>query len=357
MEIMKIMSKNPDRNNISDIENGNNINNENSKDKNNHALKHIENIPVHKRLESFSRYSYDKTNNRSVVNSLVSCITDRGKVRQNNEDSFHHDTENGLFIVADGMGGHSGGEEASKIAIQTVSNFLKRHINHLDSSHKSKVTYILPQNDTDTITNKKKIDYIMQTNLHRALLKANAAVRKKSLADPELEGMGTTVTIAQLDKDNNFIYTANVGDSRAYVINRNSIRVLTRDYTMAEELVRTGLMSRKDALKSPFKHQLTKYIGGFSEKSITKECVNVTQWSKGEYLLLCSDGLTDMVSDAEIQSIIVDIDNKINDGMTVEHCQDCLDLACNLLVELANNRGGKDNITAVLVRNSNSKGR
>ena len=192
-------------------------------------------------------------------------------------------------------------------------------------------------------------------NSIRSLLNANATVRKKSLADPELEGMGTTVTIAQLDKENNFIYTANVGDSRAYIINRNSIRVLTRDHTMTEELVRTGHMSREDALNSPFRHQLTKYIGGFSEKSITKDCVNVTQWSKGEYLLLCSDGLTDMVSDAEIQSIIVDIDDKIIERMTGERYQDCLDLGCNLLVKLANNKGGRDNITAVLVRNGSSE--
>ena len=163
------MYENSDRNNRSGSDSENNISIENSKDKKNPALKHLENkvnTSLYNTLDSLINYSCGKTNNSSVVNSLASGITDIGKVRQNNEDSFYHDAKNGLFIVADGMGGHNGGEEASKTAIQTVLNFLTEHINHLDISHKSQATYLQSQKNTHTITNKKKIDYIMHAKLH-----------------------------------------------------------------------------------------------------------------------------------------------------------------------------------------------
>ncbi len=238
----------------------------------------------------------------------ISAVTDVGRQRKNNEDSYftyHNDMLVG-GMVADGMGGHNCGEVASKMA----SDLIKQ--------------YIITQYDP-------KMDYMEIAELIRiAFVKANTEIYNKSLKEEYL-GMGTTATLAMVY--NKKLITAHVGDSRCYKIINNKIKQITNDHSFVAELLRKGQISEIAAQYHPNKNVITRALGA---ESFIKIDMNIQDYDN-QAILLCSDGLTNMLSDTQITEILNENEN--------------LDDALQKMVTLANKKGGNDNITVVAFRN------
>ncbi|MGN0160924.1 MAG: Stp1/IreP family PP2C-type Ser/Thr phosphatase [Lachnospiraceae bacterium] len=231
--------------------------------------------------------------------------TDVGRVRQMNQDTVFCSTEPvgklpNLFVVADGMGGHKAGDLASRLTVETIVDMVES----LDES--------------DPIT-------LMGKAIHRA----NEVVLGKARESEEFKGMGTTVVVACV-KDKT-LYVANVGDSRLYVINKE-ITQITRDHSLVEELVSMGQLERKDARTNKNKNIITRAIGGM--KVVIADYFDIRLKSK-DVILMCTDGLTNMVEDEEILGIVLG--------------REPVEERAKKLIQCANNHGGKDNIGVVLV--------
>ena len=231
-------------------------------------------------------------------------VTDIGKRRQLNQDYvFAQETPLGnlanLFLVADGMGGHNAGDYASRYAVETVVREVK------GSFEKSPVRI-----------------------LGKAIKVANDQIRRKAGEDVSLYGMGTTMVAATLM--GHYLQVANVGDSRLYIVN-DEIRQITRDHSLVEEMVRLGGINEEEARHHPDKNIITRAIG-------VKEDVEVDFYEfslkKGDIILMCSDGLSNMIEDEEIFAI-------------VKGARDIVEAGQNL-IDRANENGGNDNISVVL---------
>jgi serine/threonine protein phosphatase PrpC len=261
--------------------------------------------------------------------------TDKGKVRSSNEDQFvtatlmralwveqsslqqsqmHYGDDRGhVFIVADGMGGAQGGEKASALAVSAIEQFLLnalRWLLTLDGSEEAEVL----------------------RDFKVALRSADACVCAAAANDPGLSGMGTTLTMAySLGSD---LFVAHVGDSRCYLYRGGKLHQLTRDHTLVGELVEKGLIQPEDAEAHPFRHVITNVVGG--PKAGLHAEVHRVGLEAGDILLLCTDGLTGMLPDNQIGAVL-------QTSATAE-------AASQELVRLANEQGGKDNVTAVVAR-------
>ena len=235
------------------------------------------------------------------------AATDIGRVRNINEDNYAV-SENMPFqfaMVADGMGGHKAGEKASLMAIETVRDELLEKL-------------------------REDMDYVEAgETARRAFIEANSSIYNYSKLHYKVMGMGTTATLAMIHSDK--LITAHVGDSRAYIIDSNSITQVTKDHSYVQELVMRGEITPEQAKHHPNKNYITRAMG--AEEAI-KVDVGIRPY-KGEKVLLCSDGLTNMIDDDEILEII----NKCSD----------LQAAAEMLVERANEAGGNDNITVVVL--------
>lgn len=231
----------------------------------------------------------------------VIAITDKGLVRQNNEDSYLVEEPSGLLVICDGMGGHIGGEIASGIAV----NVIKQEFSPED---------------------------VLPGELQRVLERANDAVWNQAQKEPSLHGMGTTATAAACRGD--MLYVGHVGDSGLYLIRSGSIRKVTRDHTLAEQLLADGVLKIEDMRSNPYNHILTRALG--VEKQVAVDLYQ-EPLQAGDIILLCSDGLSDFVSENEICSII-------------REKAASLQSAAQSLVECALGYGGGDNITAILAR-------
>ena len=232
-------------------------------------------------------------------------ITDVGKRREMNQDYvFASDQPVGnlpnLLIVADGMGGHKAGDLASRYAVETMVEYIR---------------------------NEKKEERPIPL-LGAAIHTANDAVAAKAKTNRELEGMGTTVVAAAVQGE--YLYVANVGDSRLYLIDRE-IEQITRDHSLVEEMIRVGELKREDARKHPDRNVITRAVGVHTPVKIDFFDVKL---ERGDIILLCSDGLTNMVEDSEILRIV--------------RKSSSLKEAAQKLVNEANKNGGKDNISVVL---------
>ncbi|MBI6546914.1 MAG: Stp1/IreP family PP2C-type Ser/Thr phosphatase [Cyanobacteria bacterium NC_groundwater_1444_Ag_S-0.65um_54_12] len=234
----------------------------------------------------------------------VGSLTDIGKIRTSNEDSLGIDLERGIFIVADGMGGHQAGEVASHRAVESIMEALGER------------DLVEPVTDA----------------LRQAVTYANSRIELAAQQDRNLKGMGTTVVTAiVMDKHKRFAI-AHVGDSRAYLIRKARIQQLTEDHSMVAELVRTGIISPEAAAKHPYRSAISRSLG---------QCKNVEvdiiegDWLEEDRLLLCTDGLTRFVDNTELIECILRIEDP--------------QLACKQLVDLALERGGHDNITVILI--------
>jgi len=234
--------------------------------------------------------------------------TEKGKVRKNNEDSFFaSSTPVGIFeklmIVCDGMGGHSYGEVASQTCVDTLVEYIR-------SSRVENPEFVLDQ----------------------AIYKANLRVKRKAESLRAME-MGTTMVIAGII--NHHAYIANIGDSRCYFADpeTNKIKQITRDHSLVEEQVERGLISRNSPEYQKHKNVITRAVGIFDEADPDFFEIRIRP---GQYLLLCSDGLSNMISDVIIKNLVID------DTLA-------LDARVNSMIRLANENGGRDNITAVLL--------
>lgn len=244
------------------------------------------------------------------------ALSDVGKQRTVNEDCLFVDPESQLMVVLDGMGGHRAGEVASHLAMETITDFFKGHANG-------------SERDRDLFEDYDQ-SFTYQTNLLRqAIFAANRVVLEKSLEKEEFVGMGCTVAgMAVRDFSVSLI---NVGDSRLYLIRNRTIEQVSKDHTLAEDQVERGIMSREEARESQLRHILSSVIGVDSRIRVHIDELAVLP---GDIFLLCSDGLTAVMTDEEILEEII----KTTVG------QETLDR----LIAMVNDRGGPDNTTLVL---------
>jgi protein phosphatase len=243
-------------------------------------------------------------------------LTHVGRQRQHNEDSYLVADEAKLFLVADGMGGHAAGEIASKIAVDAISEFI-----------------VHTKEDDGTWPHAYDEHFGRATNrLMAALRLANTRVLEAMRKDARLRGMGTTVVACLADDST--MSVAHVGDSRAYLIRDGALSRLTNDHSWVFEQVQAGMLTEAEAEKHPLRNVITRALGG--ALSVTPDASEVES-RPGDVYLLCSDGLTGMVPEDEILRIVSENGND-------------LEAACQTLIDIANERGGLDNVTAILVK-------
>ena len=227
----------------------------------------------------------------------MGAATDVGRVRDGNEDAYLVDDAMGLVAVADGMGGHRAGEVASATALEAL---------------RAAITGGRP--------------------LRESIEDANEAVYTKSLTDTSLRGMGTTLTAGTLVAGDT-VLVGHVGDSRAYLLHDGELRQVTDDHSLVEELVREGRLTADEAAVHPQRSIITRALGVDASVEVDVYPVELVP---GDRLLLCSDGLTGMVPEDEILRVVTESEN--------------VEAACQQLIDEANERGGLDNITAILVK-------
>ncbi len=242
-------------------------------------------------------------------------LTDVGRKRRHNEDAYLLDAERGLFVVADGMGGHAAGEVASRITVESIQEFIAG----TEDEHEN--TWPFGFNNRYSLEGNR-----LTTSVEKANEKVMRAVQNR----PELKGMGTTVVAALFDA--NHATLVHVGDSRAYMLRRGELKRLTDDHSWVQEQVNAGILSEDEAKSHPLKNVVTRALGGAAHVAV--DLIEVPT-VVGDRFLLCSDGLTGMVSDEEIHRHL--------------HEDPTLDVAVRALIDLANERGGVDNITAIVV--------
>jgi len=243
-------------------------------------------------------------------------LTHVGRQRQHNEDTFLVADEAKLFLVADGMGGHAAGEIASRIAVDSISEFI-----------------VHTKEDDGTWPHAYDEHYTRTTNrLVAALRMANTRVLEAMRKDARLRGMGTTVVACMADGEK--ISIAHVGDSRAYMIRKGKISRITSDHSWVFEQVQAGMLTEAEAEKHPLRNVITRALGG--ALSVNPDASEIDS-KPGDVYLLCSDGLTGMVPEEEILTLVA-------------ANTDDLEKACGELVDVANEHGGLDNVTVILVQ-------
>ncbi|HEY9722202.1 MAG TPA: Stp1/IreP family PP2C-type Ser/Thr phosphatase [Oscillatoriaceae cyanobacterium] len=237
----------------------------------------------------------------------VGSLTDIGKVREINQDSYSADAERGFFIVADGMGGHAAGEKASQTAVQTIKERL--------------------DNGAVAASNGQLLD-LLQTSIQDA----NREIINASMENASMRGMGTTATVIVLKA--NQMYVGHVGDSRAYLIRNRRIDQITEDHSIVAQLVRARAITPQEAARHPYRNVITRCLGmQVDVEADTQQ----RELKPGDRLLICSDGLSGLVSDDEMLQYVLSSDEPQK--------------TCHDLVNLALERGGSDNITVVLIYN------
>jgi PPM family protein phosphatase len=244
------------------------------------------------------------------------AATDVGRKRPHNEDSFCADPALGLFLVADGMGGHAAGEVASKTVAEAVRDFI--------------VETQVDRDKTWPFAIDPELSYV-GNRLRTAILVANRLLSRRISEDEELRGMATTLSAVLVNGKH--VVVSNVGDCRAYLIREDGIRQVTIDHSWVAEQVRAGLLTADAARAHPWRSMVTRAVSGTTELAID---VLEFELQPGDRLLLCSDGLHGQVTDQDMMMLVG------------RHNGD-LDAACTALVEAANANGGPDNITAILI--------
>jgi protein phosphatase len=234
--------------------------------------------------------------------------------REHNEDWFLVNESLGLYVVCDGMGGHAGGETASRVACEAIEH---------------EVTAARESAPSGPSSIERLADVLRQ-----AVHGACAAVYRTSLTDPELQGMGTTVVALLVNGDDAVV--AHVGDSRVYHVRDGEVTQLTEDHSLVNEQVRAGLLSPDEARYSRLKNIITRSVGFEEDVAVDLAPIGTRP---GDVFVLCSDGLSNLVDAEEIGGIV------LHSASPEETCAD--------LVELANDRGGDDNITVLVVQRTN----
>ena len=243
-------------------------------------------------------------------------VTDVGKVRDHNEDAIGAQPDIGLWVLADGMGGYNAGEVASGIAVKTVIDLVteacKREI----------------RNGIEPETGYMRQTIVLRDAIHRA----NKIINQTAQSQPQCEGMGTTLVAALFYDDR--VSVAHVGDSRMYRLRDNKFEQITLDHSLLQELVDRGFYSQEEAQRSTNRNYVTRALG--VEANVEVE-VQEVEAQKGDYYLMCSDGLPDMVEDDDIHLTISTFNNDVR---TIGE----------QLIKLTNDNGGRDNVSVILVR-------
>jgi serine/threonine protein phosphatase PrpC len=235
-------------------------------------------------------------------------LTDRGKVRQYNEDnggSYYNQSGQALVVVADGMGGHRAGDVASKMAVEALEKYWS---------------------ETSAVSSPEEAEMWLQNHIKSV----NEVLFQHSRQHPECEGMGTTLILSICLNDS--ITIAHIGDSRCYIVKENQISLVTEDHTLVNELVRSGQISKEDAEYHPRKNVILRALGTDINVQVD---IKTLPNEDLQYLLLCSDGLSNKINSEEIESRL------LSDKTLEEKGSE--------LVAIANENGGEDNITLVLV--------
>ena len=230
-------------------------------------------------------------------------LTDTGVLRSVNQDDYYIDPQGRFFIVADGMGGHAGGQEASRIATQSIQAYLNAHWDH-------------------------KID--SEALLTEAIEDANQGILDDQEEHPERSDMGTTLVMVMFRRDR--VWCAHIGDSRLYRLREEELEQVTEDQTWVARAMKMGDLTPEEARIHPWRHVLSQCLGRKDLQHIEIQKIEIKQ---GDRLLLCSDGLTEEVPDPSIQEFLTESEN-------------CEEVATGL-VEQAKENGGSDNITVVVV--------
>jgi len=242
--------------------------------------------------------------------------TDPGIVRPHNEDAVAADAAHGVAVLADGMGGYNAGEVASGMATTLITTELARALESVQ-----------PQ-DPDPQSRRPQAERL----LREQILKANASIYQSAQSQPQYAGMGTTL-VTCLFYDNRMM-VAHLGDSRLYRMRDGGLTQLTRDHSLLQEQIDSGLLTPEQAKTAQHKNLVTKALG--IDPSVDPE-IREYRTAPGDIYLLCSDGLCDMVSDEDI-------------AMALEALGANLELAAEQLVQMANDNGGRDNVSVILVR-------
>jgi protein phosphatase len=272
---------------------------------------------------------------RLLVSVRSYGLTDRGRVRDSNEDNFliaelgrtlwvhqaslpQAGTQFGrnrahIFLVADGMGGHQAGEVASALSLESIEGF---------------VLHLLTRFSNVLATDEQ----VVVKDFQAALRQADERIFAEAAQHPEFSGMGTTLTLAFVS--GRMLFVIHAGDSRCYLLHRDKLRQLTTDHTLAGELAQRGIIKPEEVRHHQWRHVVTNALGG-KEVGVRVE-MHKLELETGDVLLLCTDGLTDMLTDEQIAATL-----------TAEAEPRA---ACERLVAEANDKGGKDNITAVVAR-------
>ncbi len=251
-------------------------------------------------------------NNRQIIR--LGAFTDKGKMREINEDNYYisgfdyeYQNENGYIIIADGMGGHNAGEVASQIAVDEIRKYISE-------KYQQAMT-----------------DEEIQNMIHESLVKANSVIFNRSNDNKQCTGMGTTAILCVIKSHR--LYIAHVGDSRVYIIRNQILNQITTDHSIVEELVNSGSITREEAENHPQKNVITRALGAEEDIEIDIYLHNLED---KDIILLCTDGLTNMLTDEEI---ISEFSKDENIQLTIEK-----------LVKMANDKGGLDNITAIALK-------
>lgn len=240
-------------------------------------------------------------------------LTDVGLVREGNEDAFFVSEQQGLFIVSDGMGGQRAGALASAMTIQALPG------------------QIMAERLAATSENTSQPAQSVAVGLVRAIGFVNDMLLDKTKGHPEVKGLGATVVVA-FRAENGVLALAHLGDSRAYLMRDGYLERLTSDHTVAEMLFQAGRISRRQLSSHPTRHTLTRHIG---KVNCPAADTSLLPLRPGDRVLLCTDGLTGMLKDREIGTMLWQIEDQ--------------EQACRSLIDGANKAGGHDNITVVIV--------
>ena len=242
--------------------------------------------------------------------------TDPGMARSHNEDSVASEPACGLLVLADGMGGYNAGEVASGIAVSVVVTEISHRL----------------QNASPVEREAKDSEELGVLLLRDNINKANASIFHAAQSQPQYAGMGTTIVTA-LFYDNR-VAVGHVGDSRMYRLRGETLETITRDHSLLQEQIDSGMISLEDARLSKNKNLVTRAVGIDAE---VESEIHVHDVLVGDIYLLCSDGLNDMVEDVDIQSVLYALQNN-------------LPLAASQLIQMANDNGGRDNVSVILAK-------
>ena len=237
-------------------------------------------------------------------------LTDVGQVRDHNEDAIDWDVERGMFILADGMGGHNAGEVASALAIESIKHALYDVL-------------------TPEVIDSEIVDY--NDALYEAITYANTEIFEQAQDNLDYTGMGTTLVMSLIHNGKALI--ANVGDSRLYVHNDSTLKQLTTDHSLVQEMVDNGYLTEEEAYSAVSRNLITRALGISDEVEVD---LIEHEIQEGDVFLICSDGLSDLVLDNEISAILINNNGSLSD-------------AAKELVAAANSKGGKDNISVILM--------